>query len=143
MRLCTWEEGCDSVCEGRTDFCATHNRIIRKMDKESAKAPKAFKPIPKTTEKQASAVAQYSREKGPWIKGKRCAVFPDQIATQIHHKAGKVGYIDEWARERGITALMDKRYWLPVSMEGHSKIELNPDWAKEMGFSVDRLTKKD
>jgi hypothetical protein len=28
---------------------------------------------------------------------------------------------------------------LPVSDEGYRKIELNPEWAKEMGYSLSRL----
>jgi hypothetical protein len=35
--------------------------------------------------------------------------------------------------------LTDRRYMLPVSDRGHKKIELNPDWAKEMGYSLSRL----
>lgn len=48
--------------------------------------------------------------------------------TQIHHKKGRTGKL-----------FLDIRFWLAVSAEGHKKIELNPEWAKEMGYSLNRL----
>lgn len=62
---------------------------------------------------------------------KRCAVFPVLPAKEIHHKAGRTGDM-----------LMNKEYWLPVSRKGHIEIELNPAWARKMGFTVSRLTEK-
>ena len=33
----------------------------------------------------------------------------------------------------------DTSTWLPVSDKGHKKIENNPKWAKEQGFTESRL----
>jgi hypothetical protein len=47
-------------------------------------------------------------------------------ATEIHHKAGRTGdslYM----------------YFLAVCNECHRRIEENPDWAKENGYSISRL----
>lgn len=57
----------------------------------------------------------------------RCPVT-GQMATEIHHMKGRVGDL-----------LLDQKYWLAVSREGHRKIEENPDWAKEMGYSISRI----
>lgn len=75
-------------------------------------------------------MALYVAKKKVWIKGKRCAVHPKLPAVDIHHMKGRVGKL-----------LLDERYWLPVSRKGHIKIENNPLWAKEMGYSDYRLTK--
>lgn len=75
------------------------------------------------------------------LENKYCAVYPTQLANQIHHKKGKIGYADDWARQNNIPLLIDTRYFLAVNFDGHRKIEENPNWAKEMGFSIDRLEK--
>ena len=59
----------------------------------------------------------------------RCRVFPKLRATQVHHMKGRIGDL-----------LTDEHWFLPVSDPAHKKIELNPDWAKENGFSLNRLT---
>ena len=60
-------------------------------------------------------------------------------ATDIHHKMGRIGYADEWARQENIPLLLDVRFWLAVSRKGHQMIEENPEWAKENNYSIDRL----
>tara|TARA_R110000772_G_C13310310_1_gene440340 strand:- start:14966 stop:15364 length:399 start_codon:yes stop_codon:yes gene_type:complete len=63
-------------------------------------------------------------------ENKWCPVFPHLNTTEVHHKKGRVGSL-----------YLDESYWLAVSRKGHQKIEMNPDWAKEKGFSVNRLSK--
>jgi len=80
----------------------------------------------------------YSREGPKFLEGKTCPITGGP-AEQIHHKKGRRGYADEWARQNGITLLNDKRFWLAVSCEGHTMIENNPEWAYEMGYSIKRI----
>lgn len=61
-------------------------------------------------------------EANPW-----CAVFPEKRATTVHHPKGRGIYLN------------DVSLWVPASMEGHTKIELNPEWARENGFTQSRL----
>lgn len=133
--------------------CASCNRMKRKLEKmevdawkkrekallKAREGKKKQAPIAKVSGKMASQLRIYTAKKAKWIAGKRCAVFPELQAQDVHHKKGRVGYADEWAREQGITLLLDERFWLPVSREGHTKIELNPTWAKEKGYSLNRL----
>lgn len=70
---------------------------------------------------------------------KFCRVFPGKLATEVHHKKGRNGYADKWAKDNDIPLLIDKRYFLPVSRDGHNKIEKNPDWAYALGYSQSRL----
>jgi len=129
---------------------ANKSRFHKKMDvetrekqlaalKEKQKEPRPA--IAKISGKQARAVSQYSRIKADWIKGKRCAVFPELEATEVHHKQGKVGYADDWARENEIPLLIDVRFWLPVSWKGHRKITDESQWAFDMGFTLLRTAK--
>lgn len=82
---------------------------------------------------------EYNRRRPGYLTGKKCAVFPKQKATQIHHMLGREGYADDYARENDIPLILDERFWLPVCQDGHDKIEKNPDWAKDNGFSLERL----
>jgi len=50
-------------------------------------------------------------------------------ANQIHHKKGRIGNL-----------LVDDNYFLAVCGNCHHWIENNPKEAKELGFSLNRLT---
>ena len=120
-------------------LCASCNKLERKA--ASMRIPDDPKPIAKQSEEMKRMMALYVRKKARWIKGKRCAVMPHLPAVDVHHSAGRGihAYYDEWAQERGICLLLDERFWVPVSREGHIEIENRPSWAKKMGFSEDRL----
>ncbi len=152
-------QGCGRPFEGATDKCASHNHEARKQLRMASKEKKVYviprdakikplelkkhKPIPKVSGKMARMLQEYSKLKKPWIKGKMCAVLKNVPATDIHHKKGRVGFADKFARDNDIPLLLDERYWLPVSRAGHIKIELLPEWAKEQGFSLSRSEKID
>jgi hypothetical protein len=53
-----------------------------------------------------------------------------KLPTEVHHKKGKIGKL-----------LTDTRYFLGVCRECHNKIELEPLWAKENNYSLNRLDK--
>jgi len=48
--------------------------------------------------------------------------------TDIHHKKGRIGKL-----------YLDITFWIALSREGHCMVEENPEWAKENGYSLDRL----
>lgn len=50
------------------------------------------------------------------------------LATEVHHKKGRIGKL-----------LTDISYFLGVCRECHNKIELQPTWAKENEYSLNRL----
>jgi murein tripeptide amidase MpaA len=128
--------GCERPVENRdTGLCATHSKASRMKEPEQ----KQYSPIKKVSTKRKGEMANYKILSEEFIKNKRCAVYPNQKATEVHHKMGRVGYADDWARENNITLLMDERFWLPVSRQGHVQIELRPLWAKKEGFSDSRL----
>lgn len=147
VRICTFPGGCDNMCEGSTDFCGTHNHMMRKAEKKKQQQKQVYqiarstKPIPKVSKKRAKENPKYNKEAREFVRGKSCAVFPHLAATQVHHKKGRQGYADEWARSMGITLLHDKRWWLAVSDDGHTEINNNTAWALKMGFSELRTKK--
>jgi len=96
------------------------------------------KSVSKISSKRKAENPIYSERRKIFLEGKMCAVFPNLKATQVHHQAGRKGYVDQWAYDNGITAFLDERFWLPVSDEGHIKIESDTIWAKDKGFSIVR-----
>ena len=52
----------------------------------------------------------------------------NQPTTDIHHKKGRVGSL-----------FLDTTFWIALSREGHRYVEENPEWAKENGYSLNRL----
>lgn len=128
----------DRITEGRTEFCASCNRLNRKVDTLPMIEDK--EPVKKVSENQGKLLAKYNARRKVWIRGKKCAVFKGLPATECHHMAGRIGYADEWAREKEIPLLLDERFWLPVSEQGHRKITDNPKWASENKFSFLRVT---
>lgn len=135
---------CGNTKVERNGRCASCNRALRKLESEAAKPVKVKKPINKATDNLLKARAAYKKRRDVWIIGKRCAVFPHLQATQVHHQISREHnqYADDWARDRGVSLLMDERYWLPVSSDGHDFITNNTELAIQKGFSVLRLSKK-
>jgi hypothetical protein len=134
---------CGNISENKdTGECASCARARRKGEAISKKPVKPFKPIPRVSERQSRYLRIYAQMRPKFLHGKPCAVFPEQRATTIHHKMGRevVFFADDWARENDIPLLIDKRYFLAVSMDGHTFIENNPERAKEKSFSLNRLS---
>jgi len=102
------------------------------------------KSIPKVSVKRKSMNEKYSVLRKEFLalpENKFCPITK-QPATEVHHKAGRIGFADEWARLNNVPLLIDVRYFLGVSRNGHRWIEENPEEAKKLGYSVDRLTLK-
>jgi hypothetical protein len=93
---------------------------------ESRPKPKKGQ-IPRISAKRMEANKEYKTLREVFLNGKICPVTGGK-ATQVHHKKGRTGSL-----------FLDVRFWLGVSAEGHRKIEENPEWAKEMGYSLNRL----
>jgi hypothetical protein len=119
--------------------CANNNCL--KVVKEKGLCPKCTKlinsgtrakkakPIKKESDKRRKQNKEYLKIRAQFLKDNpKCAVTGKE-ATEVHHKKGRTGNL-----------LTDVRYFLPVSREAHQKIELNPDWAKEQGYSLSRLS---
>jgi hypothetical protein len=84
------------------------------------------------SDRRAAQESEYSRKRKEFLErpeNQMCRVYPWLPATQIHHIKGR--YED---------MLLNEDWWLPVSDEGHRKIEMNPDWARENNYTLSRLS---
>lgn len=135
----------DPECNNEfTKFRTTDKFCSYECKKRNAK-PKKRKHyvIPKISEKQKAKLAEYYKVRADFLNSLKdpfCPVYPDKYVTDVHHKKGREGFADDWARRNNIPLLIDVRYFLAVSRSGHEYIEQHPIWAKEKGFSEDRLT---
>jgi ATPase subunit of ABC transporter with duplicated ATPase domains len=155
--LCQHPEGCLNWTEGSTDYCATHNALERKrlrdeartqekekkarraaekmreraVEKAKAKAPKRQASIPVRSKKRAAEESEYSRRKKKFLTlHPTCMVKGCQTPSfDVHHKSGRDGKM-----------LINVMYFLAVCRNCHNEIELNPEWAKEQGYSVSRIS---
>lgn len=89
------------------------------------------KPIPKRSMKRKTQELVYKELRRVFLSKKENQVCPitNEKATTIHHKKGRIGDL-----------LNDTRYWIALSMKGHEYVENNPEWAKQNGYSLNRLS---
>jgi hypothetical protein len=103
-------------------FCKYHQQL--RTDK---KKPKNY--ISPVSNKKLKELKIYRKNRLVYLKEHpKCEVCGINKADQIHHKAGRVG--DD---------LTDPKNFLAVDDKCHVRIELNPIWAKDNGYSVNRL----
>ena len=98
--------------------------------------PKERKPIQKFSKKREKENREYTIKRLQFLaqpENLRCPITKEK-ATDIHHVMKRIGYADEWARINNIPLLLDTRYWLAVSREGHRWIHDNSIEAKELGY---------
>lgn len=112
-----------------TDKCKTHYWNYRASVKP-VKIKKIGKPIPKVSAKRKIENREYTIKRLQFLaqpENQKCPITGKQT-TDVHHKKGRVGSL-----------LLDTRFWLAVSREGHRQIEENPEWAKENNYSLNRI----
>lgn len=122
--LFTQYKSTDKYCSGR---CKMKNK---KVDL-TLKAPKGFKTIPKVSKKRQIENLQYQVLRKEFLDKKENQICPitKSPTNDIHHKKGRVGSL-----------FLNTNYWIALSREGHRFVEENPDWAKENGYSLNRLS---
>lgn len=118
-------------------YCLKDDECIDAELKERAEklASKEQKPkakIKNVSDKQIERLAKYRKVRDEFMKlhpmcQARLAGCTIK-ATDLHHAKGKIGDL-----------LTDKRYFKALCRKCHSYIETHPDWAKEMGYSLNRL----
>lgn len=109
-------------------------RPMPKPEKQEKKQPGFIK---QKSKKQQKKDTKYLKERLVYIHQKPCAICSSQ-ATEVHHKKGRQGYADEWARQREVSLLHDQRFWLPLCHDCHSWVETHPIEAKTKGYSETR-----
>ena len=93
---------------------------------------KSFKPINKVSDKRKIENAKYLVLRIEFLgkpENQKCPIT-GKPTTDVHHMKGRTGSL-----------LLDTRYWVALSREGHKFVEENPEWSKKNGFSLSRLSK--
>ena len=86
------------------------------------------KPISKVSAKQTKINQAYTVLNKQFLKDNPICDVCGSLANQVHHKVGRIAH-----------RTLDTTEWLPVCNFCHHEIEMNPIWAKENGYSKDRL----
>lgn len=60
------------------------------------------------------------------------------MSSDIHHKKGRDGYADQWARDNDISLHIDPRFFLACHRIGHTWIEANREEAMKLGYTLTR-----
>lgn len=134
-------EGCENEF---TPFKTTDKYCSWDCAKLESK-PKKRKRIKPVSIKQEDLNRRYSKKRSQFMQGLiqnnkiDCPIFNHLVITDVHHMKGRKGYADEWAIKNDIPLILDVRFWIGVSRQGHNKIENNPEWARENGYSLNRL----
>ena len=90
-----------------------------------------YKPIKQVSDKRKVENAKYLVLRIEFLgkpENQKCPIT-GKPTTDVHHMKGRIGGL-----------LLDTRYWVALSREGHRFVEENPEWAKENGYSLNRLT---
>jgi hypothetical protein len=93
---------------------------------------KSLKPINKVSDKRKIENLKYTAQRIVFLGKPENQICPitGWPTTDVHHQRGRVGSL-----------FLDETYWIALSREGHQHVEENPEWAKENGYSLDRLSK--
>jgi len=86
-------------------------------------------PLRKVSKKRAEELKEYKKLREELLTPSvTCEVCLTRKATQIHHKKRRGKY------------MLDQSTYLPCCAECHRKIEDNPKWARDCGYSLDKFT---
>ena len=116
--------------------CGKEFKIFRTTDKycspecvENKPQKKSVAPIKPVSDKMTKELAKYRRLRSQYLEATpTCEVRGcNRVATEIHHRRGRLQY------------LCVVEYFLAVCRPCHQHIEMNVDWSKENGYSVNRL----
>lgn len=148
------KEGKCSDCQNRTRLIAGRCQFCYWKNRKKVKESEA-KELEPTEEIKEKKVITVSRNKKKYIIPKQSSkrraqnvlylkkrrIFMEQnttcqaklsncsiLSTDVHHRRGRVGDL-----------LTDERYFLAVCRSCHDYIEAHPIFAKEKGFSLNRL----
>jgi uncharacterized membrane protein YvbJ len=108
MMICK-DCGSDKIENRDQQLCASCNKIWRKTRQVTPQEPAP--PIKKRSDIMTKMIAIYRPKAAKFLVGKRCAVFPDQKATQVHHMYTRSidDFADEWAVNNNMPYLLDER----------------------------------
>ena len=122
-------EGCSNMFQ---PFRSTDKYCSFKCAADNQKEAKPRAAIKKKSTKQATLDRAYLVLRKTFLlkpENKYCAVYRESLATEVHHKAGRVGKMYLYVPN-----------WLAVSRIGHCWIHNNPEESYKKGFLIKSTT---
>jgi hypothetical protein len=135
------EDDCDKPRWAR-GYCLQHDKLNNKSKYEikskgvstTNATPKLVKRsfIKPISDKKAIELKEYRIVRDAYLKANPVCLYPNcaNRDVQLHHAKGRVGSL-----------LGDVKYFRSLCDTHHKFCELNPDKAKELGLSINRLDK--
>jgi len=136
------QEGCNyPTINKKYKLCQQHNWQRLHPGQSIYKKQKSIKPV--ADKRKEENQTEYNPNRDQFLlNNSTCQVLGCcNDSCDVHHKKGKVGYANDTKRLLGIKLLWDVDFFLAVCREHHGEIEVNPTWAKNMGYSVSRSSK--
>ena len=124
-------KGCGELFKPRFSTTEKHCSLNCFKQEDKTKKNNPSKRIKQVSDKRKIENLKYSVLRIEYlskIENQKCPIN-GKPTTDIHHKKGRIGSL-----------LLDTRYWVALSRESHIFVENNPEWAKENGYSLNRLT---
>lgn len=111
------------MCEGKTEYCASHNFALRKAARVKTKV---VVPVKKITEKRAKQNREYLEMREQFLEQYPVCQVKDcqNKATEIHHM-----------KSRQNDMLLNPEYFLSVCTPCHERITRDSNWAIQNGYS--------
>lgn len=133
MRTCEITPGCENLCEGRTNGCASCNHAKRKSERQ-AKKMQIVHAVPKVTAKRNGQMQEYWKLRGEYL-----ALYPvcevedcNLKAVEIHHQRGREN-----------EKLLDTNYFMAVCHAHHQEIHRDHQWATDNDYKLKRSTENE
>lgn len=126
------DKDCNNVFKQYNSLNSYCSPTCKNKNKKPDLKLKSLYKIPKVSEKRKVDNAKYLVLRIEFLgkpENQKCPIT-GKPTTDVHHSKGRIGSL-----------LLDTRYWIALSREGHKYVEENPEWAKENGYSLDRLSK--
>ncbi len=127
MAKCCLADGCNNPRWAK-GYCLYHQYLRDDFKKKRIKS---------YTKKSSYQIRKYNVKRRIYLKDNPVCEVKGcwNRSTNIHHKAGRRGYADQWARDNKIQLVQDERYFMACCDDCHPKrIHENPGWAREQGY---------
>ena len=115
--------------------------VFNPQPKPEPRPKKKARPIKKISSKRAYLLQAYKNTRASFLlHNPNCIVCKNVKANTVHHSKGRehTKFADEWAKLTNIPLLVDIRHFKAMCLNCHIKVENNPKWAKENGYSIQR-----
>lgn len=94
-------------------------------------------PIKKISPKMIPFLERYREKRDRYLEEHTtCEVYDcGKPSNNLHHKKGRRGYADDWARNNDIKLIEDERFFMACCETCHpQRIHEHPKWARKNGY---------